>query len=230
MKLRTNLRRFFIILILIWSKPSLYSLIIGAGLAILGQMIHFIAAGYLVKKEQLTIAGPYRFCRNPFYLGNLLYDGGLCVIAHNPYLAIIYLPIFYLIVIPRRIRKEEKFLSEKYGQTYFNYCQAVPRFFPRLVPAKLPYSLGFTPSNYNVERPGFSWKRIIKYRELWRVMRALGLIIVFYLQYRIQFNIFVGTTQWQLLYAPEHIILLCLLGIILVLPPIIEYGLKTKYC
>lgn len=217
-KLRTNLRRLFIIAILLWPKPDATSLAIGSALVVIGQLIHFISAGYLVKKEEMVTAGPYRFTRNPFYVGNLFYDIGICVMANNPFIALIYLPIFYLIVIPRRIRKEEAFLANKFGTDYATYCQKVPTFIPRLLPAKLDKVNG-----------QFSWHQIIKYRELWRVMRALGLILVLYLQFTIQFSIFKHCTQWHSLFStPWNIIALSLLGLIIVIPPVVEFGIIRK--
>ena len=214
-KLRTNLRRLFIIAILLLPRPNVTSLAIGAGLVVIGQLIHFISAGYLVKKEEMVTAGPYRFTRNPFYVGNLLYDIGICVMANNPYIALIYLPLFYLIVIPRRIRKEQAFLADKFGADYKAYCQKVPVFLPRLLPAKLDKING-----------RFSWSQIIEYRELWRVMRGVGLILVLYLQFGIQFSILKHTTQWSSLFSTSyHIIALSLLGLIIIIPPIVEFGI-----
>jgi len=217
-KLRTNLRRLFIIAILLLPQPTVISLAIGAGLVVIGQIIHFIAAGYLVKKEEMVTAGPYRFTRNPFYVANLLYDIGICVMANNPYIALIYLPLFYLVVIPRRIRKEQAFLGDKFGADYKDYCRKVPVFFPRLLPAKLDKVNG-----------RFAWSQIIEYRELWRVMRGFGLILVLYLQFNIQFNILKHTTQWNSIFStPYNIIALSLLGLIIIIPPIIEFGIIQR--
>lgn len=217
-KLRTNLRRLFIIAILLLPHPNVTSLAIGAGLVVIGQLIHFISAGYLVKKEEMVTAGPYRFTRNPFYVGNLLYDIGICAMANNPYIALIYLPLFYLIVIPRRIKKEQTFLGDKFGADYKAYCQKVPVFFPRLLPVNLDKING-----------RFSLSQIIEYRELWRVMRGFGLILVLYLQFNIQFNIFKHTTQWNNLFStPWNIIALSLLMLIIAIPPIVEYLIIKK--
>lgn len=221
-KLRTKLRRIFILLILIWSQPDIYSLSIGAGLVILGQLIHFISAGYLVKQDKLITTGPYRFTRNPFYLGNLFCDLGLILIAQNPWLGIIYLVIFYLIVIPRRIEKEEHYLETKFGLHYLEYCKSVPRFVPRLWPAKMGRLSQATDS-------GFAWERIMRYRELWRTMRALSLVIIFYLQYDIGYSFLKSSPQWpRLINQPLNIALLIILSLILIIPPIGEYGFRKS--
>jgi protein-S-isoprenylcysteine O-methyltransferase Ste14 len=218
-KQRTTFRRIFILILLIWPfwpQSSQLSIIIGSGLVIIGQIIHFISAGYLVKKDELTTAGPYRFTRNPFYVGNLFYDIGLCVITQNIYVAIIYLPLFYLGVIFPRIRREEAFLGNKFGTAYEAFKQKVPRFIPRLIPAQLATING-----------QFSWGQIIIHRELWRVLRALGLILIFYIKLIIWITPFDGTsikTRLPLLTnQPFNQWVLIGLAAIIILPPIFEY-------
>ncbi len=216
-KLRTRLRAIFIIILLIWSYPNITSLIIGSISVIIGQVIHFISAGYLVKKEKLITAGPYRYVRNPFYLSSFLVDVGLCIITQNIYLAIIYLPIFYLIIIPRRVRKEEMLLRDVFHDKYAEYCNLVPRFIPRLFPARLP------------ERSGhFYLKLILKYREQWRLIRILGLIIFFYLR-TITLG-YVGEMHraFDILSEPLNSALAIILLFILFFPPIYEFIIKTK--
>lgn len=221
-KLRTNLRRIFILLILIWSQPNLVSLIIGASLIVLGQLIHFISAGYLVKQTRLITAGPYRFTRNPFYVGNLLNDLGLIIAAQNPWLGVIYLAMFYLIVIPRRIAKEEKYLEAVFGTDYLHYCKSVPRFVPRLRPTRM------NQLPHNIES-GFTWARIMHYRELWRIMRALGLIIIFYLQYVLGYSFLKSKILWSRLTDQAlNIGLLITLLLILIIPPVWEYGFRKR--
>jgi hypothetical protein len=206
------------VLILLLARPELYPFLAGAGLVIIGQIIHFISAGYLTKQSALTTAGPYRFVRNPFYAGNILTDIGLCLMANNPYLAAIYLPLFYLAVIPRRVRKEEKFLSGKFGEAYTEFCRKVPRFFPRLWPVKPDKINGY-----------FSWGQIVRYREIWRVMRAFGLVVIFYLQYQIGFDLLKNTTRWNELFKDAvNIYLLSILGVIIIIPPVIQFGFISR--
>ncbi|MFH1230348.1 MAG: isoprenylcysteine carboxylmethyltransferase family protein [Planctomycetota bacterium] len=216
MKLRTRLRALFIIILLFWAYPNITSLIIGSILIIIGQIIHFISAGYLVKQEKLITAGPYRYVRNPFYVGSFLVDVGLCIVTQNIYVAIVYLPIFYLIVIPRRVRKEEEFLKEQFGDKYIEYCRLVPRFIPRLLPAPLTELHGH-----------FDWQLIFKYREQWRLVRILGLIIFFYLRLIIipvNWNNFI-----KHLSEPLNIVLVIILLVILCLPPIYEFIIKPLW-
>ena len=221
-RLRTRLRQIFILLIVLWPKWNtdilLVTFSLGAGLVVIGQILHFISAGYLVKKDELITAGPYRFTRNPFYLANFISDIGLVVTAWVPWPALIYLIIFYLIVIPWRIRKEEKFLGAKFRTDYLEYCRRVPAFLPRPWPARLDKGNGC-----------FAWSQIIKYRELWRVIRAFGLIIVLYLQYTIRFNLCEPSTDWSfLLQNLANIVLISILALIIIVPPVIQFGILDR--
>jgi hypothetical protein len=201
----------------------LLSVIIGGCVVIIGQIIHFISAGYLIKKDELTTAGPYRFTRNPFYVGNLFYDLGLCVIAQNIYVAVVYLPIFYLGVIRTRIKREEAFLLTKFGQDYEEYRRKVPRFIPRIYPARL-----------NKIHGQFTWGQIIRNRELWRVMRAIGLILILYLKSVVwlpQSNLSslpdrqagLISRLSSLVSTPINLLVIICLGIIVIVPPVVEF-------
>jgi hypothetical protein len=168
MKLRTNLRRFYILALLILGSPSVYSLVIGSGVVILGQLIHFISAGYLVKRDELITAGPYQFVRHPFYVGSFISDMGFSIMALNPYVPLIYFPLFYLVVIPKRVRIEEQFLLSKFGQTYEAYRERVSRYLPSWK------------THLQGAQGRFSWSQIHEKREVQRVLNALSLIILFH--------------------------------------------------
>ena len=79
--------------------------------------------------------GPYRYTRNPLYLGTF---------AHTFALALIMPPsgaIFSIVAIGlmqlQLIFAEEPFLAAKLGQPYLDYCARVPRVLPA-VPARVP--------------------------------------------------------------------------------------------
>lgn len=219
-KQRTTLRQVFILALVVIILPidNAYFFWSGAGLVFLGQLIHFISAGHLTKNDTVVAAGPYRYVRNPFYVGNFLSDLGLCLAAHNPYVPIIYFPLFYLWVIPRRVAKEEGFLREKFKESYELFCQKVPRFIPRCWPAK-------------IEKNGeFTWSQIIKLREIWRVLRAGGLIILFYLRNQIvtiKDGVIPEFDFAPLINNSFNLTFLIIFALIIIVPPIIQFGIIT---
>jgi len=75
----------------------------------------------------LIAAGPYRFTRNPMYLGAtciLLGIGGLTNDAWIDLLAPLALVIVHVVVV----RPEERYLRERFGETYDSYAARVRRY------------------------------------------------------------------------------------------------------
>lgn len=169
-KLRTNLRRVLVLALLLLGAPVWASIITGAAVLLAGQVIHFISAGYLVKKDELITAGPYKFVRNPFYAGSFLTDCGLCIMAYNPYIPMIWFPLFYYFVIYGRTLREEEFLMENFGIRYVEYCKNVPRFIPAM------------PRHAAAGAGVFSYAQLLRHREIPRVAKTLALVPVFTLK------------------------------------------------
>lgn len=74
----------------------------------------------------LIIEGPYRFSRNPIYLGFAVTYAGLAIAMDSWIALILLLPCLF--VIDRFvIRREERYLSLKFGAAYDAYRQQVRR-------------------------------------------------------------------------------------------------------
>ncbi|HYK54346.1 MAG TPA: isoprenylcysteine carboxylmethyltransferase family protein [Candidatus Eremiobacteraceae bacterium] len=88
-----------------------------------------------VVTDEFTVAGPYRYVRNPLYLGNVLLAIGIGALGPPP--ATVFVIAFNAIVVYRLIAIEERFLKAANGDVYARYCAAVPRLLPRLTPISL---------------------------------------------------------------------------------------------
>jgi len=81
-------------------------------------------------RKQLAVAGPYRFMRNPIYVGNTLLLVGLTILSELvwfvPFMLLWAATVYFFVV-----RYEESHLVEKYGAPYSAYLASVPRWFPR---------------------------------------------------------------------------------------------------
>lgn len=78
----------------------------------------------------VVAAGPYRFVRNPLYIGTwCVFASASLVMPPSGMLVSMVLASFFLF---RLILGEEAFLSARLGQPYLDYCRAVPRLIPRL--------------------------------------------------------------------------------------------------
>ncbi len=89
-----------------------------------------------VRTGQLRVSGPYRYVRNPLYLGNVLLALGVGLLGPPAATALIVLG--NLLFVYRLIAIEERSLARVHGAAYEQYRRMVPRLWPRLTPAQLP--------------------------------------------------------------------------------------------
>ena len=110
----------------------------GLLLAFGGELIRILAVGFsamgtsgrenFLKAESINDTGIYSLSRNPLYIGNFFIIFGLLVIFNNGFALLIgasFLILQYYFII----LAEEKYLAERHGETYQQYCRMVPRIF-----------------------------------------------------------------------------------------------------
>ena len=145
---------------IVFGRPTWTSLAIGCALILPGAALHLWTKGCL-RFGDVTTSGPYRFVRNPFYLATLIVDAGLCVVAAEPWIAVAYMPLWFVVHF-LTIRREESGLAELFGETYEAYRARVPRLFPwRGRIGGLPWSLGFSWTNPQLAI-GIEWARVVR--------------------------------------------------------------------
>jgi len=109
---------------------------VGPALAVLSVMIamasirRFCKAGTNVPPWQPTTTivetGPYRFTRNPMYLGLAGLTLGIGLIVGSLWFAVLFVP--FVIIIQRGvILREEVYLARKFGDVYLDYKSWVRR-------------------------------------------------------------------------------------------------------
>lgn len=74
----------------------------------------------------LVATGPYRFSRNPMYVGFTLVYLGLALGLQSPSAMILLLPCLALMTWGV-IQREERYLTAKFGQPYLDYKERVRR-------------------------------------------------------------------------------------------------------
>lgn len=148
----------FLILMVLFEQTTIWSLIIGFIVSLIGEAIRFWGVSWAGSETRTTgnvggtfliISGPFAYVRNPLYVGNILiYLGfGIMSLALFPYLQIVALSFFffqYWLIVS----VEEEYLRRTYGTQYEKYFANVPRFFPRFTPYK----------DKTVEQPPFNPK------------------------------------------------------------------------
>lgn len=111
------------------SQPTVPFLVAGALVAFSGLSLRAYAAGYLEKSRELATCGPYRYTRNPLYLGSFFMGLGFAVAAGSWVLGLVFLCFFLLIYVPV-MRREENYLRRQFGEAYDRYASLAPLFIP----------------------------------------------------------------------------------------------------
>jgi protein-S-isoprenylcysteine O-methyltransferase Ste14 len=132
-----------------FSHPTALSLAAGLPVALLGMILRAWAAGCLAKNQQLAVAGPYAYTRNPLYLGTLVVAAGLAIAARSLGLAAVFAAVFLLIYLPV-IQNEQQHLRKLFPE-YDAYAAAVPALWPKLPAARA--------------EGGFHWSLYLKNQE-----------------------------------------------------------------
>jgi protein-S-isoprenylcysteine O-methyltransferase Ste14 len=71
-------------------------------------------------------SGPYRFTRNPIYVGMFLGLMGLAIAFDNLWLLMMLVP-FAVVIRYAVVAREEAYLERKFGDVYRGYCSRVRR-------------------------------------------------------------------------------------------------------
>jgi protein-S-isoprenylcysteine O-methyltransferase Ste14 len=128
---RTGLVRFAVAVPLV--------IVLAALVAAVGAVLRVWGTAYLgpftvnnlhMKAGAVLADGPYRFVRNPLYLGSW------CMFAAMAFLMPVSGALFAMVLLTafllRLILAEEAFLTSQRGEPYLSYMRTVPRLFPRL--------------------------------------------------------------------------------------------------
>ena len=119
--------------VVLWlARPTPRSILIGAGIGLIGIWIRAYAAGYLHKQEVLTVTGPYSRTRNPLYFGSGILTIG-AAIAMNSWWVGGLLLVYFAIVYTFVMRREEMELRQKHGAAFDTYESSVPLFFSQTI-------------------------------------------------------------------------------------------------
>ncbi len=76
--------------------------------------------------SQVVTTGPYRFSRNPMYVGfTAAYIGG--ILSINTLWPLLLLPVVLWLLVVLVIRPEERYLRQAFGSVYIDYASRVRR-------------------------------------------------------------------------------------------------------
>jgi protein-S-isoprenylcysteine O-methyltransferase Ste14 len=120
------------------SSSSVRWVWLGSVIVVVGELIRLNAVRHIgtVSRTRtdrlgpLIASGPFRWVRNPLYIGNIALWVGLALIAKLPWLVA---PIALLLALEYHaiVRWEEQLLASRLGEPYREYLTTVPRWIPR---------------------------------------------------------------------------------------------------
>jgi protein-S-isoprenylcysteine O-methyltransferase Ste14 len=116
-----------------FSNPDPRSLVYGLPVSLLGLGVRAWAAGHLAKDQALATTGPYRYTRNPLYMGTLLVAAGLALASRSAGLGALFAAVFLCIYLPV-IQLEQQHLRSLFPE-YASYAARVPALLPRITAA-----------------------------------------------------------------------------------------------
>lgn len=115
-----------------WVLSNGFRYFLGIPIFVIGTLCSFWAIGLMGARNTLGIEngfvdkGPYRFCRNPQYAGDILILIGAILFVNSELFAvpaILSIIGFWLMPLP-----EEDWLKQRYGEVYRNYYNKTSRF------------------------------------------------------------------------------------------------------
>jgi len=119
---------------LVWLQPLPVARDLGLVLIAAGLLLRAWGAGHLVKREQLTVSGPYAHLRHPLYAGTLWICTGFALVLGVPGLGLLAATLvwFFASYFPHKERVESDRLEEIYGGAYASYRARIRPLWPAL--------------------------------------------------------------------------------------------------
>jgi protein-S-isoprenylcysteine O-methyltransferase Ste14 len=126
------------------ASSTMAVIVVATLVLLLAALVRTWAAAYLgsdvvkdreLHSERVVASGPYRYVRNPLYLGMWLLTLALAILMPPGGALFVVATVTILIVV--LVYAEERKLTVERGETYAVYVRQVPRFFPALFP-KIP--------------------------------------------------------------------------------------------
>ncbi|MFN8572532.1 MAG: isoprenylcysteine carboxylmethyltransferase family protein [Gemmatimonadaceae bacterium] len=158
------------------ARPSVVTLVLGAGVALVGVVIRAWASGHIMKNDRLATSGPYAHTRNPLYFGSFLLAAGFAIAAHWSLLLLVI--AFFVLIYGPTMEREKANIRGRFPGAYDEYEANVPAFVPRVSP--WTPTTGSEPNPFSVAlymKHG-EWKALLGYLGAvsWLALRATGVV------------------------------------------------------
>lgn len=166
----------FLILMILYAKPTIMSLLIGIVFVLLGEFLRLWGVSIAgsetrttkeVGGSNLITSGPFAYVRNPLYLGNIIIYLGVGVMSYASFPSLTLITLLYFIFQYFMIVSlEEEHLLNVYGDEYKQYKNYVPKFLPNFRKYQLT----------NLNQPKLDWNKGLKSEK--RTLQAILIIVI----------------------------------------------------
>ena len=160
-KFRVPLGFVFAAVFLIFARPTPVLMAVGIAVAFLGLLIRAWSSGHIRKNENLAVSGPYKYTRNPLYLGSFFLGLGFMIASGVWWLIVLFVVLYLGIYFPVMSVEADE-LTAIFGDKYREYAEKVSLFFPWF-------------SDYESDGKKFEKALYMRYREY---QAALGFLAV----------------------------------------------------
>ena len=161
------------IAVILIARPTWQSMAFGVVISFLGLSIRAWASGHLRKEKRLTVSGPYRYSRNPLYLGNFFLGTGIVVGSRSWWVFGVFVA-YFIFFYPLIIRKERERMRALFPDEYEEFRRRVPPFFPSFLRRHQPSQDKFSWALYRQNR---EHRALIGTMSFWLVL-ALKILLL----------------------------------------------------
>ncbi len=137
---------------------------VGISIAFIGLFVRGWSAGHIRKNQDLAVSGPYKFTRNPLYLGSFLLGVGFMIASGVWWLVLLFIVLFLGIYFPVMSVEADE-LTAIFGDKYKEYANRVSLFFPWF-------------SDYKSDGKKFEKELYMRYREYQASLGFLGICVI----------------------------------------------------
>jgi len=162
-----------IIVLLVVAEPTVLFASFGMFFILFGEFLRIYSVSFIGPKsrtrtrtlgQKLVENGPYELSRNPLYIANFFICFGFACYSGKIWFLLLASFAFY-VQYHYIIRFEEELLSREFPDTYFSYCERVPRIFPSTIP--------------DIEKLKMPENFFLSLRTEKRTLTAIGVLLLF---------------------------------------------------